>query len=150
MLPIFVFLLLLLFFSLTLGVFRTFPRTRNQRCRQLIHSSLIRINGRQKTIMAGMLNALLPDGGKLPISMAMLTGVAITKEGKALADRQITFLWFCASFACLCCFHFFLHCLLCSDYEDLLCRNITQWFESEDVVEVCYVKPFFIGEWGFA
>ena len=86
-----------LFFSLTLGVFRIFPRMRNQRCRQLIHSSLIRINGRQKTIMAGMLNARLPDGGQLPISMATLTGVAITKEGKALADCQITCLCLCFS-----------------------------------------------------
>ena len=61
----------------------------------LIH--LIRINGRQKTIMAGMLNALLPEGGQLPISMATLTGVAITKEGKALADCQITCLCLCFS-----------------------------------------------------
>jgi hypothetical protein len=122
---------------------RTCHLLKSRQCLPSMISSLLHTHGSRRTSVPVTCTARsTPATGHLSVSTVTRTGVS-QQEGAVHVPLAV----------CLCIVSSFmfdfgivlikhLYSSPCSSYDDLHCRNVTQWFESNDVVVVCFLNIF--------
>ena len=141
------------FTGLTLLSHRIFPPLKSPACHPSTPSSLLHTRGWKKARISATFNGRSHQAAeRLSNSMVTCTGVDL-EEGEVACGVGLGFM-FCGAEYHVGCFEcssvtcFEIVCLACahpplrSTYQDLLCRDVAQWFEANDVVVVrfCYIN----------